>query len=772
MTDSIQLPFPPLCVESPETAYKSGETVVVTLKDGAKLSGALIAFNHIEAIAVVRHDAPAGAELKKVRLQDIKVLHVQKSRKMTRLPPSLEARGDVVMPTEKQEFELLLDGGDRLRGHTFGFRVDQHGLHLFPVNKAGEYTHVFVPTIAIKERRIGPLLGKALVKDKLVTSGAIEATLAEQQKKRDVPIGEYLKSTAVVSTAELAEALKRQKSMPQMRLGEVLVSEKIITEQQLQVALQEQAKNRKVPLGEILVSSGLVSQHAIKRTLAKKMGIPFVDLHQFQIDLDIIKLVPEDIARQHKIMPLYIYDGRLVFAIEDPMQWEPVEALRFRTKMTVDAVMATDTDIAWAIDRYYGQQRSEELVEDMDLASVIDDESEEDGATASKTEAEAQDKPIVRFVNNMLLDAVRAHASDIHVRPGAKSVDVLYRIHGELRLQNSINKNLLPPLASRIKIMGRMNIAERRRPQDGRIRLKTSDRTVDFRVSVIPTVNGESVVIRVLDKSKGLQSLEALGFHGSDLADLIDVLHRNAGIVLVTGATGSGKSSTLYAALQKLVERNLHTISIEEPVESEIAGVEQIQVNNAAGYTFALALRNILRHDPDAIMVGEIRDKETAKIALESAMTGHLVLSTLHTNDAPSTIGRLLEMEIEPYLLSAALLGVVSQRLVRLNCPHCLTPEQIAPDMAHRLGVDPGMVFHRSAGCKECGNTGNAGRTLAYEFMRATPAMRHLINEGRSAAELRKQANADGMTDLTRHAVQLAEQGKISLEQAYLVKQA
>jgi type IV pilus assembly protein PilB len=316
-----------------------------------------------------------------------------------------------------------------------------------------------------------------------------------------------------------------------------------------------------------------------------------------------------------------------------------------------------------------------------------------------------------------------------------------------------------------------MNIAERRRPQDGRVRLKIGDRTIDFRVSVIPTVKGESVVIRVLEKSAKLQSLESLGFAGRDLSDLIDVLHRNAGIILVTGATGSGKSSTLYAALQKLVERNLHTISIEEPVESEIQGVEQIQVNNAAGYTFALALRNILRHDPDAIMVGEIRDQETAKIALESAMTGHLVLSTLHTNDAPSTIARLLEMGIEPYLLSAALLGIVSQRLVRLNCPHCLQPEVVPPEILERLNVKSDVKFSRSTGCTQCNNTGTGGRTLAYEFLRVTPTMRHMINEERPAAELREQANRDGMIDLGRHAVQMAETGRITLEQAYLVKQ-
>jgi type IV pilus assembly protein PilB len=762
----IQLPFPPLCATTEETTYRVGEPTLLVLVDGSRLHGFLLAFSTSDARLTLRLETNGRVDIKDFPLSQIRLLRAITRRHMKRTPSTLEDRGKVIIPPAKQEYEVVLETGETLQGNTYGFRLDKNGLHLYPVTEDERYNHMFVPGHAIKSHRVGPLLGNALILDQAVSADAVSTGLSEQQKKRDEPLGEILKASRLVSAADLEAALKRQRSMPQLRLGEVLVKEGMISEAQLQEALQKQQNNRKTPLGEILVSLGLVTAQAVRQTLAKKMGIPFVDLREFQVDQEVVKLIPEDTARKQQVMPLYVQDGRLVFAVENPLNWQAADAIRFCTKLIADPVMASWPDIAWAIDKYYGDLRNAELIEDMDVVETDDDDDADYSVTAGR------EKPIVRFVDSLLLQATKIGASDIHIRPGSKEVDVLYRIHGELRHQRSIAKTMLPAMVSRIKIMGHMNIAERRRPQDGRIRLRIGERLVDFRVSVIPTVRGESVVIRVLDKSAKLQSLDAIGLSERDLSDFVDLLNRNAGIILVTGATGSGKSSTLYAALQKLVARNLHTISIEEPVEAEIQGVEQIQVNNAAGYTFALALRNILRHDPDAIMVGEIRDQETAKIALESAMTGHLVLSTLHTNDAPSTIGRLLEMGIEPYLLSAALLGVMSQRLVRLNCPECLTPEEAADEMRQRLGVGQDVSFFRSKGCKACEYSGTSGRTLAYEFLRVTPAIRRLINEGRPASDIRECAGSEGMVDLTQQAIQLAKHGRITLEQAYLVKQA
>lgn len=765
----IQLPLPPLCMAAPGEDRRT-EAVVVTYLDGRKLTGELVAFSLDDATFSVRVAGESTPLV--IGCAETKLLQLTHARRVVKLQQTVADRSPgVIVPTEKQEFEILFKDGGKLSGKTFGFRVHRSGVHLFSGKVESEYFHLFVPFAAIKDYRIGPQIGQALVNEKLVTPTDLNSGLREQEKIRSQPIGEYLKSMVVVSAEELQAALARQKAMPSVRLGDVLIKEQIISQEQLDEALSQQEKNRKVPLGEILLTMKLITADALKQTLAKKLGIPFVDLRHFQVDPAVIKLVPEELARKLQVMPLYMCDGRLAFAIEDPMRWEAIEAVRFRTKIGTEAVMATAEDIRWAHGHYYGKPSDDLGFEGLEELEELEVVVEEEEVSAAKAKREGEEKPVVRFVDSLLLDAVRQRASDIHIRPGSKEVDVLFRVDGTLKPIRSVSRTFLLPLVSRIKIMSSMNIAERRRPQDGRIRLKAGGRAIDFRVSVMPTVNGESVVMRVQDKGTAPKTLATLGFKEADQKDLIDMLHRNAGIILVTGATGSGKSSTLYAALQKLVERNLHVITVEDPVEAEVAGAEQIQVNNVAGYTFASALRNILRHDPDAIMVGEIRDKETAKIALESAMTGHLVLSTLHTNDAPSTINRLLEMGIEPFILGVSLLGVLSQRLVRVNCPYCSQPETVSPDIAQRLGVSADTEFQRGVGCAECNNTGCSGRTTAYELLRITPEIRRMINEERSAAELRQAANAQGMIDLTQHAVELAKQGKISLEQAYLVKQ-
>ena len=766
----VHLPLPPLCMAAPGEEDRADEAVIVTYLDNRKLSGRLVAFSLDEASISVFATAENLTLI--IAIAEIKLLQLTRPRRVVKLQQTVAERGPgVIVPHERQDFEVIYKDSSKLSGKTFGFRAHRSGVHFFSGKVEGEYFHLFVPFTAIKDYRIGPQLGQALVKEKLVSAKDLKTGLREQEKIRSQPIGEYLKSMVVVSAEDLQAALARQKAMPTVRLGDVLLKEELITQAQLNEALAQQQKNRQIPLGEILVTMGLIGADALKQTLAKKLGIPFVDLRHFQVDPAVIKLVPEDLARKLQVMPLYMCDGRLALAIENPMQWEAIEAVRFRTKIGTEAVMATADDIRWAHEHYYGRPSDALGFEGLEELEELEVVAEEEEVSVAKAKREGEEKPVVRFVDSLLLDAVRQRASDIHIRPGSKGVDILFRIDGVLKPIRAVSRTFLLPLVSRIKIMSSMNIAERRRPQDGRIRLKSGARMIDFRVSVMPTVNGESVVMRVQDKGSAPKTLSTLGFKEEDQKDLIDMLHRNAGIILVTGATGSGKSSTLYAALQKLVERNLHVITVEDPVEAEVAGAEQIQVNNAAGYTFASALRNILRHDPDAIMVGEIRDQETAKIALESAMTGHLVLSTLHTNDAPSTINRLLEMGIEPFILGVSLLGVLSQRLVRVNCPHCSRPEAVAPDIAQRLGVTADTQFRRGAGCPECNNTGCAGRTTAYELLRITPEIRRMINEERSAAEIRQAANAQGMVDLTQHAVELAKQGTISLEQAYLVKQ-
>jgi type IV pilus assembly protein PilB len=382
----------------------------------------------------------------------------------------------------------------------------------------------------------------------------------------------------------------------------------------------------------------------------------------------------------------------------------------------------------------------------------------------------AEDKPTVRFVDSLLEDAIGRHASDIHLRPGEREVVVLFRIDGVLMEIRRIKPGNLAAIVSRIKIIGGMNIAERRLPQDGRHLVRLGDRTIDLRLSIMPTVYGESVVIRILDTRQSLKTLDQIGFSSEDAGRFRNLTSHNQGILLVTGPTGSGKSTTLYAALNGIKATGVNIITVEDPVEYQIDGIRQIQVKPQIGYTFARALRHILRHDPDVIMVGEIRDQETAIMATESALTGHLVLSTLHTNSAATTVTRLLEIGVAPYLLNASLLGVLAQRLVRRNCPECLEEEQVPDYVRTALGLEAQERFYVGRGCSHCHGKGFAGRVAAYELLEVTPALRALIQPAVAAQAIEAQAIADGMRPLTQSALALARDKRIALAEVYRVR--
>ncbi len=382
-------------------------------------------------------------------------------------------------------------------------------------------------------------------------------------------------------------------------------------------------------------------------------------------------------------------------------------------------------------------------------------------------EQEAQKKPIVRLLNAIILQAVTSGASDINIRPEKDRVNVFYRVDGKMQFVRTLHRSLLPALVSRIKITGQMDISERRLPQGGHARMMRQGRQIDLRISVIPTVNGESVVIRVLDKQAGFRPLNDLGLNRRDLEYTKRLITRPNGIFLVTGPTGSGKSTTLYAILDEVKRRNQHILTVEDPVEYDMEGVEQVQVALAKGYTFAQALKHFLRHDPDVIMVGEIRDEETAQIANKAALTGHLVFSTLHTNDAPATVTRLLDMGIESYLLSTTLLGVMAQRLIRVNCSHCVDDEQVEPHVYKVLKLKEGEKFRRGGGCITCNYSGYQGRVTVSELMVITPEIADLISDGKSAQEIGKLSIAQGMRTLQDNALQLARDGKTSIEEVY-----
>jgi len=443
--------------------------------------------------------------------------------------------------------------------------------------------------------------------------------------------------------------------------------------------------------------------------------------------------------------------------------------LRFNTNAYIEAVMADGSDIRILLQKFYSKLEESEALEDLQV-DAVGSSPIESAESLYLMEQEAHRKPIVRLVNAILVQAVTKGASDINIRPEKDRVNVYYRIDGVLQYARTMSRTLLPAIVSRIKITGQMDISERRLPQDGHARMAWGVKTIDLRISVVPTVKGESVVIRILDKDAGLRPLDGLGLQQKEYQLLKRLIARPFGLFLVTGPTGSGKSTTLYAILDEVKKRNVHLLTVEDPVEYDMDGVEQVQISLVKGYTFAQALRQFLRHDPDVIMVGEIRDSETAHIANKAALTGHLVFSTLHTNDAVSTVTRLTDMGVEPYLLSSTLLGVMAQRLVRLNCPHCLVEEKVDDFARRSLNLAPNEKFYRGKGCEACNQMGYRGRVTVCELLAVTPEIAQLINDGAPMQKIQDMAVAQGMTRLGDNAVALARERKTSIEEVLSVQ--
>ncbi|SFM40613.1 GspE/PulE family protein [Halopseudomonas yangmingensis] len=567
----------------------------------------------------------------------------------------------------------------------------------------------------------------------------------------------------VTDKTQLVSYLKRHGSdIPEKMLGQILLERGLVTNAQLDAALNLLRRNPKAGrLGQILLSIDGIKPSQLKQVIAEQLQIAEVSLDQFDFDASLLTSLPEEIAREYQVMPLMEHGECLVVACADPTQHELLHLLSFISGKPIEAVYADPSAIDRAVNSHYGAVTVESLPENEKVEPVL---------SIQQIKALAEDKPTVRFVDNMLEDAISRRASDIHLRPGEKDVVVQFRIDGMLQDIRHIKRSTLPAIVSRIKIIGGMNIAERRLPQDGRYMVKIAGRTVDLRLSIMPTVHGESVVMRILDTGQSLKSLEQLGFSETDAARFRRLISLNQGIVLVTGPTGSGKSTTLYAAINDIRQTGVNIITVEDPVEYQIEGIRQIQVRSSIGYTFSRALRHILRHDPDVIMVGEIRDQETAIMASESALTGHLVLSTLHTNSAASTVTRLLEIGIAPYLVNATLIGVLAQRLARRNCKHCLVDEDVPDHVRQGLGLDPNESFKVGKGCNQCNDRGFAGRIAVYELLEVTASLRRLIKPAVAAQDIEEQARMDGMRPLTEGALELARQGIISLAEVYRVR--
>lgn len=531
------------------------------------------------------------------------------------------------------------------------------------------------------------------------------------------------------------------------RLGDLLVENGIISQEQLEEALVEQRKTKR-KLGDLLITQGYITEQQLIEVLEFQLGIPHVSLFKYQIDPAITQIIPESMAKRYQVLPFMKEGSKLMVAMADPLDYFAIEDLRMSTGFRIEPAISSRDELTRAIARHYGMRDS---MSQMMVELPTQEEIEE-------TEITDEDSPIVRLVNQMIQQAVSLRASDIHVDPGENNLSIRYRIDGTLRTERIIPKQMQGFITARLKIMARLNIAERRLPQDGRIKMQFDYKMVDIRVSSLPTMHGEKIVLRLLDLSTGVKSVDTLGFSDGNAEAFRDMISKPYGILLITGPTGSGKSTTLYSALSQLNTENANIITIEDPVEYQLEGVNQVHVNPAIGLTFAAGLRSILRQDPNIVMVGEIRDTETAEIAVRASLTGHLVLSTLHTNDAISTISRLRDMGVEPYLIASSLLGVVAQRLVRKICPDCKEehkPTEQEAIMLRRHSL-PAEVIYRGRGCGNCNNTGYRGRISIHEVLKINDRMRQLITDSASIEELRAAGREQGM-------VQLMEDGFIKV---------
>ncbi len=566
------------------------------------------------------------------------------------------------------------------------------------------------------------------------------------------------------------------------KLGEILLKENLISPDQLKQALEHQKANGG-RLGNSLVKLGFLSDDEVTAVLSRQYGVPSINLAYFEVDSNVIKLIPMETALKYQVLPLSRVGSSLTLAMVDPTNVFAMDDIKFMTGFNIEPVVASETAITEAIKKHYGtiedQERKKELE---DIVSFIDEgqtesveleATDEDTLNLAQLEKAAEEAPVIKLVNYILTDAVKRGASDIHLEPYEKEYRVRYRIDGMLQTIMNPPMKLRDAIISRVKIMSKLDISEKRLPQDGRIMIKFmkdgKKKQLDFRVSVLPTLHGEKIVMRLLDKENLRLDMTKLGFEPESLGKFQQAIFKPYGMVLVTGPTGSGKTNTLYSSISQLNKPDTNIVTAEDPVEFQLPGINQVQMKEQIGLNFAAALRAFLRQDPNIILVGEIRDFETAEIAIKAALTGHLVLSTLHTNDAPSTISRLMNMGIEPFLVATSVHLICAQRLVRRICTECKIVDNVAPQVLIDAGYTPEeaktVKIYKGQGCTNCGNKGYKGRVGLYEVLEITDELRELVLVGASALELKKKAIEQGMISLRRSGLIKVAAGSTTLEE-------
>jgi len=568
---------------------------------------------------------------------------------------------------------------------------------------------------------------------------------------------------------------RSKKPLTNQRIGDILIEQGLITPQQLEEVLKMQSAGNKKRIGEILVELGTISREKLFEVLQYIYETEYIDLSNYVIDPEVISVIPEKVALQFKLIPISKNDdeNELVVAMANPLDVYAIDFVRGHTKIKkIKIMLATEDDILSAINSYYELGEYKDIIEKLGTELLFKEEEEED---LQKLEAISKGAPIIQLVNILIVQGVKDRASDIHIEPNDRGLLIRFRIDGMLHDNRILPNKIKAAIISRVKILAKMDIAERRLPQDGRFQVKFGSREVDLRVSTIPTVFGEKVVLRILDKSKGLIKLKNLGFLAEQLDQFKSIILKSYGIILLTGPTGSGKTTTLYAALNKVNSNEKNIITVEDPVEYKLNRVNQIQILPKIDLTFANALRSILRQDPDVIMIGEIRDTETAQIAVHAALTGHLVFSTLHTNDAASALTRLIDMGIEPFLISSSVIGVIAQRLVRVICEKCKEEYVPSEDILYglkikdRLNNDSKIKLYRGKGCSFCKNTGYYGRTSIYELIVLDEEIKSLIVTKASSNVINELALKNGMKTLKDSGMEKALQGITTIEEVLRV---
>ncbi|MDO5095498.1 MAG: ATPase, T2SS/T4P/T4SS family [Peptostreptococcaceae bacterium] len=543
------------------------------------------------------------------------------------------------------------------------------------------------------------------------------------------------------------------------RLGDILVNHNMITPEQLEKALAAQKESKK-KLGEVLIDLGIIDENIILKTLEAQLKIPYINLNEYIINPNAVKIISENIARRYNIIPLNVEDGKILLSMSDPLDVLAVDDVQVITGLSVKVVISSKSDIQKAISKYFDSSESaQEAVKEFDsqFREIEEDQDEEADDVANA--------PIVRLVNSMISQAARLRASDIHIEPFEDMVRIRFRIDGELVENMVLPRKTHSALITRIKIIGKLDIAERRIPQDGRVETVVDRIPIDLRISILPTVYGEKVVMRLLFRNAISVTKEQLGFTAYNLELFDKIIKAPEGIILVTGPTGSGKSTTLYTVLRELNDIKKNIITIEDPVEYRLEGINQVQVNTKAGLTFASGLRSVLRQDPDIVMVGEIRDAETAQIATRAAITGHLVLSTLHTNDTASTISRFIDMGVESYMVSSSVIGVIAQRLVRRICTRCKEVHELTDEeklITKDLGVN---VAYKGKGCNYCSGSGYAGRIAIHEILVMDRDIRRMIDRGNAIDEIKEEAIKKGMKTLNKTCVDLINEGITTIDE-------